>query len=107
MMKSVDIPQNEVRNCIKSYMQAQKLTYQDLADRMGLSLQTVNNYMSTKALTEKTVGKFAAALEYPLDLLLRGERYFGPDTYADFETRLKKLEEEVRILKEIISSQNR
>ena len=74
-------------------MQAKRLTYQDLADKMGLSLQTVNNYMSTKPLTEKTIGKFATALDYPLDLLLRGERYFGPETYADLEARIRRLED--------------
>ena len=92
MPNRVKIPQNEVRNCIKAFMQAEGLTYQDLADRMQLSLQTVNNYMSTSPLTERTVGRIAKALNYPVELLMRGERYFGPNTYMDLEARIRKIE---------------
>ena len=65
----------------------------DLAEKLGLNVQTVNNYMSTKPMSAKTVGRIAAALEYPLELLLRGERYYGPAAYEALEERIRKLEE--------------
>ena len=90
-----EVPQELVRECVKSYLQANGLTYQYLADKMGMSLQTINNYMSTQPLSEKTVGRIATALNYPRGLLLRGERYYGPDAYQALEERVKKLEEAV------------
>lgn len=88
-----DISQNAVRDCIKSYLNSKGLTYRDLAEKLGLNVQTVNNYMSTKPMSAKTVGRIAAALEYPLELLLRGERYYGPAAYEALEERIRKLEE--------------
>lgn len=88
-----DISQNAVRDCIKSYLNSKGLTYRDLAEKLGLNIQTVNNYMSTKPMSAKTVGRIAAALEYPLELLLRGERYYGPAAYEALEERIRKLEE--------------
>ena len=88
-----DISHNVVRDCIKSYLNSKGLTYRDLAEKLGLNVQTVNNYMSTKPMSAKTVGRIAAALEYPLELLLRGERYYGPAAYEALEERIRKLEE--------------
>ncbi len=61
----------------------------------GVSLQTINNYMSTVPMSERTVGKKATALDYPVGMLLRGDRYYGPDPYKALEERIRKLEEKV------------
>lgn len=87
--------QDAVRDCIKSYLQSKRLTYQDLADLLGLKLPTVNNYMSKKDMSEKTVGRIAEVLGYPKELLFRGERYYGPDAYKALEERVRRLEEAV------------
>ncbi len=87
-----NIDQRAVRDCIKSFLQTKGLSYQDLADRLNLKIQTVNNYMSTKPISPKTLGKIAKALDYPEELLLRGERYYGPDAYAELEKRVQELE---------------
>lgn len=88
-----EIPQEAVRNCIKAYLQANGLTNKDLADRLGITLPSLNNYMSTKPLSEKTIGKIASALNYPYDLLIRGERYLGTNAYQKLEERVRRLEE--------------
>ncbi len=90
-----EFSQESVRECVRSYLQANGLSYQYLADKMGVSLQTINNYMSTKPLSEKTVGKIATALDYPVGMLLRGDRYHGPDAYLALAERVRKLEEAV------------
>ncbi len=90
-----ELSQELVRECVKSYLQANGLSYQYLADQMGVSIQTINNYMSKTPMSEKTVAKIATALDYPRGMLLRGERYYGPDAYADLEKRVKKLEQAV------------
>ena len=95
-----EINQDAVRNCIKTYLQSQGLTYQNLADRLELSLGTVNNYMATKDISRKTLSRIADALGYPKELLLRGEPYYGPDAYSALEERVRLLEEAVRKLSE-------
>lgn len=87
--------QAAVRDCLKSYMQSKGITYQMLADRLKLSVFTVNNYLSTTPIPAGTLHRIAIALDYPEELLRRGERYYGPDAYAALEARIKKLEEAV------------
>ena len=87
--------QDAVRDCLKSFMQSKNITYQELADRLKLSVLTVNNYMSTTPIPAGTLHRIAAALEYPEELLRRGERYYGPDAFAALEARIKRLEEAV------------
>lgn len=95
-----EISQEEVRNCIRGFMQANSITQQDLANRMGLSLQTISNYLSQSKLSEKTIEKFAVALGYPFELLRDGIRYYGgnekPSAYELLEARISKLEEVLR-----------
>lgn len=95
-----EISQEEVRNCIRGFMQANSITQQDLANRMGLSLQTISNYLSQSKLSEKTIEKFAVALGYPFELLRNGIRYYGgnekPSAYELLEARISKLEEVLR-----------
>ena len=95
LIKMIEIPQDTVRDCIKSYLLSKGLSYQDLADRLNLKIQTVNNYMSTKPMSQKTIGKIATALDYPRELLIRGERYYGPDAYLELEKRVRELERAV------------
>ncbi len=90
-----DFSQELVRECVKSYLQANGLSYQYLADRLGVSLQTINNYMSKTTMSEKTVARIATALDYPQGMLLRGERYYGPDAYKALEERVIRLEKAV------------
>lgn len=96
----LEISQEEVRNCIRGFMQANSITQQDLANRMGLSLQTISNYLSQSKLSEKTIEKFAVALGYPFELLRDGIRYYGgnekPSAYELLEARISKLEEVLR-----------
>ena len=73
--------QDAVRSCIRSYLMANGLTNNDLADRLGLSLNTVNNYLSTKHISERTLGKIAKVLDYPLALLRDVVKYYGPNAY--------------------------
>ena len=90
-----EFSQDLVRECVKSYLQANGLSYKDLADKMGVSLQTINNYMSKTTMSEKTVARIATALDYPQGMLLRGERYYGPDAYKALEERVIRLEKAV------------
>lgn len=92
-----EISQEEVRNCIRGFMNANGITQQDLADRMGLSLQTISNYLSQSKLSEKTIERFAVALGYPYELLRDGIRYYGgndkPSAYELLEARVRRLED--------------
>ena len=95
-----EISQEEVRNCIRGFMNANGITQQDLADRTGLSLQTISNYLSKSKLSEKTIERFAVALGYPYELLRSGIRYYGgnekPSAYELLEARVSRLEEVLR-----------
>lgn len=103
-----DFQQDDVRNCVKAYLNANKLTYQDLAERTNLSLQTINNYLSTTKMSRKTVERFSVALDYPLELLLAGQKYYGrdksPSPYEEFEERIAVLEEKVRKLEKALAA---
>ena len=85
--------QERIRACIRSYMAASGLSFQDLAGRMGYtSAQTVQNYLSSKPLSEKTVRRFSEALGYPFGLLLEGKPYHPEDAIARLEERVARIE---------------
>ena len=93
-----EVSQDTIRDCIKSYLLSKGMTYKDLADRVGLSTQTVYNYMSKKVMSDQTIIKIAHALNYPVDMLMNGQRYYGANTVEELAERLNALEERVRVL---------
>lgn len=84
--------QQKIRLAVKKYLKSNGLTEPDLAQLMGLRPQSVINYLSTANITPKTVKKMAEALNYPYELLLRGEFYLGPNRIDDLERRIEVLE---------------
>ena len=100
-MEKTDIPQDAVRNCIKTYLHVNGLSYKDLAEKSGYTLNYVRNSMSNFDITPRSLKRFADALEYPYDMLLRGEQYYGKKgKLEELEERVAKLEETVRFLME-------
>ena len=96
---------SQIRDCIRAYMTARGIAAEDLAPLMGYtSAQTINNYLSTKPISRKNLQKFSQALEYPYDLLVRGEPYYGPGAYAALEARVAALEEKFRRMQQAMSS---
>lgn len=63
----------QIKEALKEQRDEKKMTNQDIADKSGLSLNTVTNYFSSrsKAPSIYTVGPLCAALGVSLD------RYFG------------------------------
>lgn len=86
-----ELPQKEIRGCVKTHLKAKGMTYKDLADRMLLSERTVTNYLSTVRMSARTVKKISEALDYPFELLIRGEQYYGPDILARWEEKFQQL----------------
>lgn len=85
--------QQKIRIAVKKYLQANKLNEPRLAEMMGLKPQTVTNYLSSAAITPKTVKKISDALGYPYDLLIQGEYWEGETKMQELERRIKALEE--------------
>lgn len=92
--------QDRICSNIRAYMAANALTPQDVADRMGIQRQSVNNYLSQKNLSERSIKKFSEALDYPYQLLVNGIPYTGEDKIAELERRLHRLEELLNIKSE-------
>lgn len=100
-MTKADIPQDAVRTCIKTYLHVNGLSYKDLADKSGYTLSYIGNSMSNFDITTRSLKRFAEALDYPYDMLLRGEQYYGKKgKLEELEERVAKLEETVRFLME-------
>jgi len=97
------VSQDAIRDCIRSFMQSKGLSNKDLAESMDLSTQTINNYLSKKDMSDKTIGKIAAALGYPTEMLLNGQRYYGTNTVDQLAERINALEQRVRELEERIN----
>lgn len=85
--------QDKIRSCIKKYLVAHGMTDADLAGKMGISLQTVRNYLSTCNLTSRTVMRISDALSYPYSLLQKGELYLGETKIQELERRIKAIED--------------
>ena len=95
--------QSQIRDCIRAYITAKGITKEELAHSMGYSsAQTVHNYLSTKPLSERTIKKFSEALEYPYELLLKGEPYYGPGAYAALEARVAALEGTIKRMQQAL-----
>ena len=90
---SEGLPMQRIRDCVKSYLKSRGMTYRELAERMQLTERTVTNYLSSIPMSAKTVRRISEALDYPYDLLIRGEQYVDPKTREGLEERLRKLEE--------------
>ncbi len=90
--KKQDIPQEEARKCIKSFLQANGITHQELAEKTGYSLNYVNSFLTNINLTEKVLKRISTALDYPYSLLAKGEKYYGPSAYERLEERVNNLE---------------
>lgn len=101
----------QIKEALKEQRDEMKMTNQDIADKSGLSLNTVTNYFSSrsKAPSIYTVGPLCAALGVSLD------RYFG---IIDDNSKLKsenqqiiekqniyinQLNEKLRIYKKILN----
>ncbi len=96
--------QKAIRSCIRAYMKSQNISAEELAVKMNYkNPQAIHNYLSSKALSEKTVQKFAQALEYPYDLLIRGEFYPGPGAFMDLANRVRALEETIQRIQQALS----
>ena len=85
--------QDKIRICIKKFLAAHGMTDADLAERMGVSLQTVRNYLSSSKLTLRTVKRMSEALSYPYSLLSKGELYLGETKIQELERRIKAIED--------------
>ena len=78
---------------------------------MGINEGTVRNYLSKKPISFKTIHRFAEALQYDEDYLMKGLQYYKPseyeslgkridglwNRYTDLEKRMKTLEEKMKI----------
>lgn len=101
----------QIKDALKEQRDEKKMTNQDIADKSGLSLNTVTNYFSSrsKAPSIYTVGPLCAALGVSLD------KYFGivPDSKkqkAENEQIIEKqniyinqLTEKLRIYKKVLN----
>ena len=101
-MKTSEIPQNAVRSCIKTYLHVNGMTYKDLAEKSGYTLNYISNCMSNFDITTKAIKKFSEALDYPYDLLVRGEQFYGTSALQKLEERMRKLEYTVAQLQQKI-----
>lgn len=78
----------QIKEALKEQRDEKKMTNQDIADKSGLSLNTVTNYFSSrsKAPSIYTVGPLCAALGVSLD------RYFG---IIDDNSKLKSENQQI------------
>ena len=97
-----DLPLPKIRECVKAYLKVKGYTYKDLANRIQLTERTVTNYLSTVRMSARTVKKISEALDYPFELLIRGEQYYGPDILARWEEKFQQLQDYCRGLEERI-----
>lgn len=96
--------QAKIRSCIKAFLNSRGMTEADLAEKMGLKVQTVWNYLARTELTAKTVKKFSDALSYPYDLLIEGEPYAETARLQDLEKRVSEAEKRLDFLEGILKS---
>ncbi len=89
------IPQDKVRNLLRRLMLEKGIDTQELSKKMKLSVGTVANYLSSVEIKPKTARKFADALNYPYDMLIRGESKISRGSYEELERRLDDLESKV------------
>ena len=85
--------QDKIRGCVKKFGSAHGMTDADLAEKMGVSLQTVRNYLSSSKLTLRTVKRMSEALSYPYSLLSKGDLYLGETKIQELERRIKAIED--------------
>lgn len=90
-----EIDQEKVRECIKTYLNANGIDVHEAAQKIGIGYQTFRNYLYTKPLSERTVRKIAKGIGYPEDLLLNGEKFLKKTSLSDLKERVQKLEEQV------------
>ena len=97
-----ELPLPKIRECIKTHLKVKGYTYKELAGKLGITERSMTNYLSTTRMSPKTVRRIAEALDYPYELLVRGEQYYSPDTNAQWQERFQQLQDYCRSLEERI-----
>ncbi len=86
-----ELPLKRIRECLKAYLKVKGMTYEDVADKLNMSLRTFTNYMCQKNISHNNLKRISEVLDYPYELLIRGEKYIGPDIYAYWQDEFQKL----------------
>lgn len=97
-MSSIDPQiQESIRANVRAFMSVRGVTLQQLADKMGIKTQSLQNYFSTTNITARTVHKLSDALGYPYELLINGQPYVGDNDIMRLERRIRRIEEILNI----------
>lgn len=104
------LPQETIKNLLKDCMIKKHVTNVALARLTSLSIGTINNMFNpSKTISSEKLARVCEALEYPVEDLLAGLSYAGPDSVLalkrrldDFETKLKAAEERVEKFEKLL-----
>ena len=94
---------NEIKNALGAYIRT-TIGYDALAEKLGVSKQTVYDKVSTLKFSPRLVKKWAIALGCDENLFYTGKDEPSPISYPDLITRILTLEKKVTDLEHRLKS---
>ena len=87
---------NRVSVAVSAALRLRGLTHEDVARKLGKSVQTVRNKISVGGFTEKMAREWSEALDIPYETFMPG----SPDPGTD--ERIAQLENELEALRKVV-----
>lgn len=97
-------PRTRVKNervhyAVSQALRRMDLTQKEAANILGLSPQTVCNYVSSGIFSRRTAERWSAVLNIPIETFLNGELPPPPEEYDVVKRDIKMLKRDVEVLK--------